>query len=148
LVVEFETETEWISRPYDLYAVKCGPLLFALPVEYEKQMREYERGGVERKFPYCDYDYVPKSDWSYGYVSASEKVDFKGVSPVPFSSEKPPVTLKAEVAPITWGLEDGYEHLCAKAPLSRTPVGEAKSISLYPYGCAKLRMTELPLIKL
>lgn len=147
LTVTFDTHTEWISRPYDLHAVKCGSLLFALPVEYEKQMREYERNGVERKFPYCDYDYVPKSDWRYGYLSVESNADFCGISSVPFSSQTPPVTLRAKVVPIEWGLEDGYEHLCAKVPTSREPAGEEADVSLYPYGCAKLRMTELPLIK-
>ncbi len=147
VVVEFETRAHLVARPYDLYAVKCGSLLFSLPVEYEKQMREYERNGVERKFPYCDYDYIPKSDWSYGYTDVETTPIFRGVSSVPFSSEHPPVTLQAGVVPIWWGLEDGYEHLCAKVPVSRDPVGEPMEIALYPYGCAKLRMTELPLIK-
>ena len=32
-------------------------------------------------------------------------------------------------------------------PKSRKPKGEPISVELYPYGCAKLRMTEMPLIK-
>jgi len=43
--------------------------------------------------------------------------------------------------------EEGFETVCAKVPESREPIGEAREINLYPYGCAKLRMTELPLIK-
>ena len=68
------------------------------------------------------------------------------MSGVPFASQKPPVTVKAKVKKIAWGLEDGYDTVCAKVPKSITPLEEEKEIVLYPYGCAKLRMTELPLI--
>jgi hypothetical protein len=110
-------------------------------------MKEYEKNGVERKFPYCDYEYLPKGEWSFGYTSVEKETAFKGVSQIPFSSKEPPVTLKATVTPIEWGFEDGYDTVCAKVPTSRTPAGEAREIELYPYGCAKLRMTELPMVK-
>ena len=147
ITVEFETEVEWMPRPYELYAVKQGSLLFALPIPYETRMREYERNGVERKFPYCDYEYLPKGEWNFGYTDVSKEASFKGISVIPFSSKEPPVTLKATVTPIEWGFEDGYDTVCAKVPASRTPAGEAREIELYPYGCAKLRMTELPIVK-
>ena len=44
-------------------------------------------------------------------------------------------------------LEDGFETVCAKVPESTTPLEEEKEIRLYPYGCAKLRMTEMPLVE-
>ena len=55
--------------------------------------------------------------------------------------------MKAYVKQIEWGFEDGYETVCAKEPLSRIPIGEKQEIELYPYGCAKLRMTELPMVE-
>ena len=63
-----------------------------------------------------------------------------------FSSQQPAAVLRAKVRKIHWGLEDGYEMVCAKVPQSREPVSEEEEIALYPYGCAKLRMTELPKI--
>ena len=110
-------------------------------------MYEYERDGVERKFPYCDYEYIPVSDWNYAYCSSDFKLEKREMDEVPFSSQNPPVVLKACVKAIDWGLEDGYETVCAKMPLSVIPIGEKKEIELYPYGCAKLRMTELPMIE-
>ena len=47
---------------------------------------------------------------------------------------------------IGWGTEDGYEKVCAKVPESREALSEESEILLVPYGCAKLRMTEIPLI--
>jgi len=145
--VIFDTECELVDRPYELKCVKCGSLIFSLPIEYEKVMHEYEAKGVERKFPYCDYEYVGKSEWSFGYASDKFEVMRGKVADIPFSSESPAVTVKASVKPIEWGFEEGFETVCAKQPESREPIGEAKDIKLYPYGCAKLRMTEMPLLK-
>ena len=144
LLVSFEAEAGFVRRPHGLNAVKCGSLVFSLPIAYEKKMYEYEKDGVERKFPYCDYEYIPASEWSYAYSSESLELIRNEVSATPFSSEKPPVVLKAKVKRIEWGLEDGYETVCAKIPESTAPVSGEEEILLYPYGCAKLRMTELP----
>ena len=144
--VSFDTEPVMTDRPGSLKAVKCGSLVFALPISYEKKILEYEKDGVERKFPYCDYEYNPTSEWSFAYSSPFVKVEYKGISDIPFSSQNPPVVVKAKIVPIDWGFEDGYDSVCAKAPQSRTPVGEVREAELYPYGCAKLRMTELPLV--
>ena len=144
--VSFETVPYMEKRPYDLYSVKCGSLVFSVPVAYEKVMFEYVKDGVERKFPYCDYEYVPKSDWNYAYSGDVLKVENREVNEVPFSSQEPPVVIRARVKKINWGLEDGYETVCAKVPESREPISEEQEILLYPYGCAKLRMTEIPLL--
>lgn len=147
ITVEFDTECELIDRPHSLKTVKCGSLVFSLPIKYEKVMYEYTKKDIERKFPYCDYEYVPKSEWSYGFDDVCFKIERHGVDEIPFSSEKPAVTLTASVRRIAWGLEEGFDTVCAKVPRSTEPVGERETVSLYPYGCAKLRMTELPLVR-
>ena len=146
IIVSFEATPYFVQRPHNLRTVKCGSLVFSLPVKFEKNMLEYERDGVERKFPYCDYELIPVSDWNYAYCDTSLSVESHGVSEIPFSSQNPPVTIKAKVQKIDWGYEDGYDTVCAKVPESTTPVSEKEEIDLYPYGCAKLRMTEMPLI--
>ncbi|MBQ1205829.1 MAG: glycoside hydrolase family 127 protein, partial [Clostridia bacterium] len=142
------TSTPYIEkRPLGLNVAKCGSLLFALPIKYEKNMLEYERNGIERKFPYCDYEYIPKESWNYGFASDELKIEQRSVSDIPFSSENPPITLKATVCEIDWGFEDGYDTVCAKVPNSTVATSSPKEIDLYPYGCAKLRMTELPFVE-
>lgn len=144
--VQFETTPHLVERPHDLKTVQCGSLIFSIPIQIEKTMFEYEKDGVERKFPYCDYHFMPASDWNYAYSKDTFTVERKEVGDVPFSSTNPPVTLTAKVKKINWGLEEGYEEVCAKVPVSREPISEEQEITLYPYGCAKLRMTEIPLI--
>ena len=145
--LEFETTPFFNSRPNDLYAVKNGSLLFSLPISYEKKMYEYVRDGVERKFPYCDYELVPTSDWNYAYCSTAVEAERNGLGDVPFSQSEPPVTLRALMKKIKWGTRYGFKTVCAKVPKSLEALGEAEYMQLIPYGCAKLRMTEMPLIR-
>ena len=142
--IDFETEAYFDKRPYDLNTVKCGSLVFSVPIKYESKMYEYEKDGVERKFPYCDYEYIPVSDWNFAYCGTSLDLQKNEISNIPFSSQNPPVTIKTTVKKINWGFEDGYDTVCAKLPESRTAISDEEEIVLYPYGCAKLRMTELP----
>ena len=125
--------------------VRCGSLFFSLPIAYEKVMYEYEKDGVERRFPYCDYEYIGKSPWKYAFASRKFTVERGEVNDVPFSSEHPAVVLRTRMQPIRWDFEDGYETVCAKTPGEIEMLGEEREMLLYPYGCAKLRMTEMPL---
>lgn len=142
--VSFDVKPYFEHRPHCLNTVKCGSLVFSVPIEYDKKMLEYERDGVSRKFPYCDYEYIPKSDWNYAFCSEKLEIEKNAVTAVPFSSSNPPVTVKTKVCKINWGFEDGYDTVCAKIPESRKAISDEEEIILYPYGCSKLRMTELP----
>lgn len=148
LVVSYDVKPCMVDRPYGLKTVRCGSLVFAVPIQYEKIMYEYIKNDVERKYPYCDYEYAGKTPWNYSYSSSEMELVQRKLGDVPFSSEEPPVVMKAKVAKINWGLANGYEHVCAIIPESREPIGPEEEIELYPYGCAKLRMTELPLLNL
>lgn len=109
-------------------------------------MLEYERNGVERKYPYCDYEYLPKSHWNYGYADKSFVVEETPITEIPFSSKNPPLILRAKVRKINWGHHPRFLTVCDIAPQSRKPEGPVEEVLLYPYGCAKLRMTEIPLL--
>ena len=146
ICISYETEPHFIRRPHGLSAVRSGSLLFCVPVKSEKKMLEYTRDGVERKFPYCDYELTPASPWAYGYRRGPLEQTRHGIGAMPFSEETPPVTVSAMVSPIDWGLEDGYELVCAKVPQSKKPLADPVKTELIPYGCSMLRMTELPLI--
>jgi len=142
-----EAKPHLVSRPSGLKTVEYGPLLFSLPIETEYRMKEYEKNGVERKFPYCDYELVPKSAWNYGFDDASFEVEERPVSSVPFASDKPAVVLHTRMAPVEWAWADGYDTVPEVKPVSNKAIGPAEEKELIPYGCAKLRMTEMPLIR-
>lgn len=146
-VISFDFTPHFVKYAYDLNYVKYGNLVFSLPIEVEKIMHEYEQDDVVRKFPYCDYELIPKSDWNYGFAGTTLKTRRNAVSDVPFSQNNPPITITAKMQKIDWELEDGYESVCAKIPQSRIAVSAAEELSLIPYGCAKLRMTLLPFVE-
>ncbi len=148
LEVEFEAEPYFKKRPNDLYALQMGSLLFSVPIDYEKKIREYTKKGVERKFPYCDYQFIPTTPWNYGYSSSKFEVKYHKSGSIPFSRENPPVTIKADMQQINWGLKFPYKSVCRKTPKSREPITEVRAVELCPYGCARLRMTEMPVLDL
>ena len=144
IVIEFDVTPFFKERPNNLYALQMGSLLFSVPIEYEKEMREYVRRGVERKFPYCDYQFIPKTPWNYGFSDDDFEINFNGIGNNPFSQDNPPVTIKANLKQINWGLKFPYRSIARKTPKSIEPISEAQKIDLCPYGCARLRMTEMP----
>lgn len=146
VAVSFDTIPEIVKRPHDLNSVVCGSLVFSVPVAYEKKMLEYEKNNVERKFPYCDYEYSPTTPWNYALCDTALSRLEKKVDPVPFSSQAPALTVKARVKRIHWDKLDGFDSVCAVSPSATSSDAPAEDMELYPYGCAKLRMTEIPLI--
>ncbi len=145
--LEFTVAPFFKERPNNLYALQMGSLLFSVPIEYEKKMREYVKKGVERKFPYCDYQLIPKSDWNYGFADSDFEIEYNKSGETPFSQKNPPVTIKANMKQINWGLKFPYRTVCRKTPKSVNPISKVQKIQLYPYGCSRLRMTEMPILR-
>ena len=144
----FSAVPRLVSRPTGLKTVEYGPLVFALPVLTQYRRREYTRNGVERKFPYCDYELLPCSAWNYGFASPELRVEEAPVDETPFSSQRPPLKIYACLAPVDWDWEDGFDTVPAVRPAKVVPTGPAQELALVPYGCAKLRMTELPRLRM
>ena len=142
--ISFDVSPAFAARPNGLSAVRMGSLLFSVPVEYDKKMYEYVRRGVERKYPYCDYEFLPKTPWNYAFAAPALTVERSGSGEIPFSQASPPVTVMAQMQRIPWGLKFPYRSVCRKTPKSGAPVGPEQTVTLIPYGCAKLRMTEMP----
>ncbi len=135
------------NRPHGLKTVSWGPLVFALPRKAEWLKHEFVRNDVERKFPYCDYELKSEDEWRYGFCGEELSVDFPESDDIPFSSTHPRVILKAKLAPTNWGYADGYTTVSDPFPKRCRKEGEVETKTLIPYGCAKLRVTEIPSLK-
>lgn len=144
IAVSLDMDFEFVSRPEELFALRRGPLFYSVAMEEDWRRLEYVRDGVERKFPYCDYEVFAKSKWNYAFAGDRFDLTLREDFDMPFSTSKPPVELKASMVEIDWGLEDGYKNVCARVPKSRQPLGEAYPVRMIPYGCTSLRMTEMP----
>jgi hypothetical protein len=145
--VELRDQPHLVKRPGGVYVAEYGPLVFALPIEAEYHMKEYTRDGVERKFPYCDYELTPKSEWRYGFASATFEVVEADGCDVPFSEKQPSLALKASMARVDWDYEDGYTNVSAEKPVSDRAIAAPEDKLLIPYGATMLRVTEMVKVK-
>jgi len=145
--IELSDIPRTVNRPFGMKSVEYGPLVFALPIKAEYVKYEYERDGVKRIFPYCDYELLPTEEWRYALSDTTFEIKENPISEIPISSEKPPITLKAKMQRINWEYAEDYDSVSAISPKSRTPISEKEEKILYPYGCSKLRITEIPIVK-
>lgn len=147
LHLEYLAVPKMVNRPEKMKTVEYGPLVFSLPIDVEYRMLEYERNGVERQYPYCDYELLPKSDWNYGFASNELTIVENEMGDIPFSQSQPPIALKANMAKVNWEYAEGYDTVSAAYPVSDRAIGPDEEKLLIPYGCARLRMTEMPRVK-
>jgi len=125
-----------------------GPLIFSLKIGEE--WRKIDHGmSHPANPPAADWEVVPTTPWNYGLIlnnTGSEKSVSVVESPVgefPFSAKDAPVALIVQGRRIpAWKLANG-----SAGPLPPSPVESSErveSLTLIPYGAAKLRITAFP----
>jgi hypothetical protein len=123
-------------------AIERGPLVFSL-----KMGENWTKLNEDALAP--DWEVRPTTPWNYGLVldsahpAASIKVVEAPIGQFPFSESAPPVELlmKARLVP-EWQAVDG-----SAGPLPKSPVkslSPEETVTLVPYGAAKLRITAFP----
>lgn len=132
-----------IQRPDDMVCVWRGPLLYSIAIDEKWERVEYICGGVERKFPYCDYYIYPTSKWNYALADDTFEVKENDVVSG-FGGDEPPVEMTVKMFEVEWEFSNGY---CSPKPKSLKPISTIQNVRLIPYGCTNLRMTEIPYIK-
>ena len=138
----FELRLE--DRPRLFATLNYGPLLFSIPMKYKKQIVEYTKNNVERKFPYCDYYYELNDEWRYAFISKTFKV-VENEYDLPFDRNNPPLFIEGKFALLSWGLKAGYRNIPQDD--YRNVVKKDIELKMQPYGSTYLRMTEIPLVK-
>lgn len=137
---EFSMEIETSHWFHNSVAVERGPLVYALDMK-ERWKAVREVAGVR------DYEVYPESDWNYALEeNPSFEMQAGRVGVVPFSKEHPPIRLKTRGRRLdSWKLEDNSAGTLPVSPIS--PDGTEEEITLIPYGCTKLRVTQFPWYK-
>lgn len=137
---EFSMEIETSHWFHNSVAVERGPLVYALDMK-ERWKTVREVAGVR------DYEVYPESDWNYALEeNPSFEMQAGRVGVIPFSKEHPPIRLKTRGRRLdSWKLEDNSAGTLPVSPIS--PDGTEEEITLIPYGCTKLRVTQFPWYK-
>ncbi|HNQ36746.1 MAG TPA: glycoside hydrolase family 127 protein, partial [Prolixibacteraceae bacterium] len=137
-------------------AVERGPLLYALKIEAEKRVvtntTDPETYGTEYE------EFLPLSPWNYGLTESEVKdpsgklqVLTKAPASYPWTTEDAPVEIRARGIRIpSWQLYNGSAGPLPWSNMYKMELGdlpEEKEITLIPYGCTTLRITEFPVIR-
>lgn len=141
VAIRFGFEIERQVGYNDAVTVVRGPLLFALPVS--ENWQKWRTRGLT-----ADWEIYPASPWNYALANAPLAHAEHPVSPVPFSRRAPPITITATVlrAPDWIEAHGGYADPPPQSPVviaDATP----ETVSLIPYGAAKLRITAMPVAR-
>ena len=123
-----------------LYVLSYGNLLFSLQIQYKMETHEYIKKNVERKFPYCDYHFIPTSEYKWAFYSKNFKVIEKDYS-LGFSRENPPLVIKGKFIKVRWKTKKDYEYVLEEKPSKI--LTQIEEIEMNPYGATYLRMTEM-----
>lgn len=132
-------------RDRDGISIERGPLVFALPIRtYWKLLK----GNP----PFGDWEVFPMSAWNYAlqidplFPEESIAFETKKLSRHPFSPDSPPIVAKVKGKRVPWWtLERNAAGQTPRSPVeSDQPL---EDLTLAPYGCTTLRVTEFPLLK-
>jgi len=139
-----------LRRGYnDAVALERGPLVYALKIG--ERWQRVHADQPYRELPHADWEVYPTTLWNYALDVSADTLDTDlifaehPVGPVPFSPEGAPVSISVKGRRLPeWGAQHGS---AADAPLSPVASSEPlEQLTLIPYGCTNLRITEFPVL--
>ena len=138
-----------IARPNGAVGVARGPLLFALEISEEwSRLPESPDFGEWEVRPTTPWNYALAWDWgsdAAGHAHGPAAEVFEPKTP-PFGRDQAPVRLRVRgYRVLDWDIDRN-----SAAPPPMSPVATdtpAESLTLIPYGCARLRIAEFPIAR-
>lgn len=138
--IAFANGTETLPGHNGSVSVAHGPLLYALPIG-EKWTKRRQRGLS------ADWNTEPTTPWNYGLVASTafRRVE-RPVPPTPFSRAAPAAAITATAVRVPeWRAEGAHAAPPPQSPLAAADKPE--TVTLIPYGAAKLRITSFPVVR-
>jgi len=140
-----------LRRGYNRAAsVIRGPLVYALKMG--EQWNQVHADAPYRELPHADWEVLPTTPWNYALdvdeTTADSAVAFNEhpVGDCPFSPEGAPVTATVRGRKLPgWDLDRGSAADAPPSPVTSEEPEE--TLTLIPYGCTNLRVTEFPTLR-
>ncbi len=154
VAVRFPMSARASSRYNDAVAIERGPLVYALKIG-----EEWTRVNADkppRDLPHGDFEVRPATPWNYGLASDPKGLRFeeRPVGERPFSPDGAGMVCLARGRRLPgWKLARGWAAEVAPADVAWAHPGVNESqepledITLIPYGCTNIRITEFPRVK-
>ena len=131
-------------------SVQRGPLTYALKIE-----GKWDK--VKNGDHYGDYfEVLPETPWNFGLMDVKEEdwqkafkvIKKENVSEKPWNLKNAPIEIKAVAVQLPdWTLYNGSAGPLPYSPLKIPENGKPVSVTLVPYGCTTLRISEFPTVE-
>jgi len=151
--MSIEIDNTWYENAV---SVQRGPLVYALKIEEEWVKKEFDE-NEKKQFGDSYWEVYPKTPWNYGILQFDKnkadetfcvQVNQEKIKENFFwNPENAPVELKVKAKAIpSWKL---YNEMAGPLPFSTSQWADEpeQEITLIPYGCTTLRISQFPLVR-
>jgi hypothetical protein len=158
LTIRFPMRPIATVRYNESVAIERGPLVFALRIG--ENWTRVNADKPHRELPHGDFEVRPTTPWNYGLVldpaRPEDSVTFEEhpVGDRPFSPDGAGIVARARGKAIpNWKLVRGWAGETSPADVAWSDPGRAatdqpeEDVTLIPYGCTNIRITEFPRLR-
>ncbi len=158
ITVRFPMRPRVSVRYNDAIALERGPLVYSLQIG--EAWTRVNADKPHRELPHGDFEVRPTTPWNYGLVvgeqrpEAAFRFEERPVGDRPFSPEGSGIAVKARGQRIPdWKIVRGWAGELAASDTGTADPGKplsdetAEEVTLIPYGCTNIRITEFPRVR-